>query len=51
MYKYISLVLMKGHKADFSSNRLKSGSGISCLWLLDRLADEGIKTKNHVWKR
>lgn len=40
-----------GHKADFSSNRLKSGSGISCLWVLDRLADEGIKTKNHTWKR
>jgi len=43
--------LFKGHKGDFPPNRLKSGSGEQCLWVLDRLADEALKTKNFSWKR
>jgi len=44
-------MLLKGHKGDFPPNRLKSGSGEHCLWVLDRLADEALKTKNFAWKR
>jgi len=43
--------LLKGHKGDFPPNRLKSGSGEQCLWVLDRLADEALKAKNFGWKR
>jgi len=42
---------LKGHKGDFPPNRLKSGSGEQCLWVLDRLADEALKAKNFAWKR
>ena len=42
---------MQDHKPDFPPNRLKSGSGEQCLWVLDRLADEALKLKTFVWKR
>jgi estrogen-related receptor beta like 1 len=40
-----------GHKVDFPPNRLKSGSGEHCLWVLDRLSDEALRAKNFAWKR
>jgi len=47
----IYFLLLKGHKGDFPPNRLKSGSGEQCLWVLDHLADEALKSKNFSWKR
>ena len=48
---FVILSVIKGHKGDFPPNRLKSGSGEQCLWVLDRLADEALKSKNFSWKR
>lgn len=39
------------YKPDFPPNKLKTGCGEHCIWVLDRLADEALKAKNFVWKQ
>ncbi|ESO01572.1 hypothetical protein HELRODRAFT_192188 [Helobdella robusta] len=39
------------HNPDFPPNRLKSGCGEQCLWVIDRLADEALKFQKFSWKR
>ncbi|XP_059139479.1 intraflagellar transport protein 57 homolog [Physella acuta] len=40
-----------GHTVDFPPSKLKQGWGEHCIYILDRLADEALKSTNFVWKR
>lgn len=43
--------LIQGHTVDFPPSKLKQGWGEHCIYILDRLADEALKSTNFVWKR
>ncbi|KAK2170119.1 hypothetical protein LSH36_4g09041 [Paralvinella palmiformis] len=39
------------YSPDFPPNKLKTGCGEHCVWVLNRLADEALKAKSFVWKK
>ncbi|KAH9504789.1 Intraflagellar transport protein 57 [Bulinus truncatus] len=40
-----------GHAIDFPPSKLKQGWGEHCIFILDRLADEALKSTHFTWKR
>ncbi|XP_005103543.1 intraflagellar transport protein 57 homolog [Aplysia californica] len=40
-----------GHAIDFPPSKLKQGWGEHCIYILDRLADEALKSTNFHWKK
>jgi hypothetical protein len=40
----------QGYEINFGVNKLKSGSGEQVIYVLNRLADEALKSKRFFWK-